>query len=184
VNKMSDAGRVSARLSFMPDESLNSNHARRLSVTCRHIDKLLADMENALAVAGSKQVFPEYLLDVTPAQRRVIEDYIARIRVQLARVLDGQGVERPEPSIPVSRSLHIALTFINIAAVELQPRYMRGYGEISTTAAAGLNRIAAELVALTTEFDRYVTSEIHAPTQSPEEELSKPERDDTTCSNT
>jgi hypothetical protein len=105
-------------------------------------------------------------LDVTPAQRRVIDDYIARIRVQLALVLDGQGIERPEPSIPVSRSLHIALTFINIAAVELQPRYMRGYGEISTTAAADLNRIASELVGLATEFDRYVTGEIQGPTQS------------------
>jgi hypothetical protein len=42
----------------MPEESLNSNHARRLSVTCRHIDKLLADMENALAVANSKQCLP------------------------------------------------------------------------------------------------------------------------------
>jgi hypothetical protein len=163
---MSEAGRVPARWSFMPEESLNSNHARRLSVTCRHIDKLLADIENALAVADSKQVFPEYLLDVTPAQRRVIDDYIARIRVQLALVLDGQGIERPEPSIPVSRSLHIALTFINIAAVELQPRYMRGYGEISTTAAADLNRIASELVGLATEFDRYVTGEIQGPTQS------------------
>jgi len=170
--------------SFMPEESLNSNHARRLSVTCRHIDKLLADMENALAVANSKQVFPDYLLDVTPAQGRVIEDYIARIRVQLARVLDGLGIERPAPSIPVSRSLHIALTFINIAAVELQPRYMRGYGDISTTAAADLNRIAADLVALTAEFDHYVTSEIHELTQSPEEELAKLQKDDTTCSNT
>jgi hypothetical protein len=168
----------------MPEEPLNSNHARRLSVTCRHIDKLLADMENALAVADSKQAFPEYLSDVTPAQRRVVEDYIARIRVQLARVLDGQGIERPAPSIPVSRSLHIALTFINIAAEELQPRYMRGYGEISTAAAADLNRIAAELTSLTTEFDRYVTSEIHGPAQSEKEEPVKPESDDTTCSNT
>jgi hypothetical protein len=168
----------------MPEESLNSNHARRLSVTCRHIDKLLADMEGALAVASSRQVFPDYLLDVTPAQRPVIEDYIARIRLQLARVLDGQGIERPQPSIPVSRSLHIALTFINIAAVELQPKYMRGYGNISTTAAADLNRIAADLVALTAEFDHYVTREFHGPTQSPQEELGKAERDDTTCSNT
>jgi hypothetical protein len=61
---------------------------------------------------------------------------------------------------------------------------MRGYGDVSTAAAADLNRIAAELVSLTTEFDRYVTSEIHGPMQSPEEELGKPERDNTTCSNT
>jgi hypothetical protein len=57
----------------MSEESLNSNHARRLSITCRHIDKLLADMEGALYVAESKQAFPEHLLDVTPAQRRRVE---------------------------------------------------------------------------------------------------------------
>jgi hypothetical protein len=168
----------------MPEESLNSNQARRLSVTCRHIDKLLADMENALAVATSRQAFPEYLSDVAPSQRQVIEDYIARMRVQLARVLDGLGIERPEPFIPVSRCLHTALTFIRIAAEELQPRYMRGYGEVSPAAATDLNRIALELMSLTTEFDDYVTSEIRGRTQSPEEELSKTERGDTNCSST
>jgi GTP-binding protein EngB required for normal cell division len=140
----------------MPEESLNSNHARRLSVTCRHIDKLLADMENALSVASSKQAFPEYLCDVTPAQRRVIEDYIARIRAQLSRVLDGQGIERPEPSIPVSRSLHTALTFIAIAAEELQPKYMRGYGEVAPSTAVELNGIASELLSLVSQLDQYV----------------------------
>jgi hypothetical protein len=64
--------------------------------------KQLADMENALTVASSRNAFPEYVSDIIPAQRRVIEDYIARIRAQLARVLDGQGIERPEPSIPVA----------------------------------------------------------------------------------
>jgi len=140
----------------MPEESLNSNHVRRLSVTCRHIDKQLADMENALSVASSKNAFPEYLSDITPAQRRVIEDYIARIRAQLARVLDGQGIERPEPSIPVSRSLHTALTFIAIAAEELQPKYMRGYGEVPPAAAVELNGIAGELLGLVSQLDQYV----------------------------
>jgi GTP-binding protein EngB required for normal cell division len=140
----------------MPEESLNSNHARRLSVTCRHIDKLLADMENALSVASSKQAFPEYLSDVTPAQRRVIEDYVARIRAQLSRVLDGQGIEPPEPSIPVSRSLHTALTFIAIAAEELQPKYMRGYGEVPPATAVELNGIAGELLGLVSQLDQYV----------------------------
>ncbi len=155
----------------MPEESLNSNHARRLSVTCRHIDKLMADMENALDVADSKQAFPEYQSDVTAAQRQVIEHYIARVRAQLVRILDGQGVERPEPSIPVSRALHIALTFMKIAAEELQPSYMRGYGEVSSALAGDLNRIASDLVSLTTEFDHYVTSEIHTHVDSPEESI-------------
>ena len=164
----------------MPGESLNSNHVRRLTVTCRHIDKLLADMENALGVASSKQAFPEYLSDVTPTQFLRIEEYIARIRTQLARILDGQGIERPEPSIPVSRYLHTAMTFIVIAAEELKPRYMRGYGQISPEATTDLNRIASELVSLTTEFDQYVTREIRSRVHSPEEEFSKNERNTTT----
>jgi hypothetical protein len=168
----------------MPEESLSSNHARRLSVMCRHIDKLLADMENALSVSDSKRAFPEYLSDVTPAQRRAIEDYIARMRVQLGLVLDGQGIERPEPFIPVSRCLHTALTFIRIAAEELQPRYMRGYGEVSLGAGTELNRIASELMSLATQFDDYVTSETRARAQAAEDELSKTERDDTNCSST
>jgi len=140
----------------MAQESLNSNHARRLSVTCRHIDKLLADMESAVRVADSKRAFPEYVPDVTPLQRQRIEDYIARIRSRLARILDGQGIEQPAPGIPVSRSLHTILTFIGIAAEELQPKYMRGYGEIPPAAAVELNGIAAELLSLTHELDQYI----------------------------
>ena len=140
----------------MAQESLNLNHARRLSVTCRHIDKLLADMESAVRVADSKRAFPEYVPDVTPLQRQRIEDYIARIRSRLARILDGQGIEQPAPGIPVSRSLHTILTFIGIAAEELQPKYMRGYGEIPPAAAVELNGIAAELLSLTHELDQYI----------------------------
>jgi hypothetical protein len=167
----------------MPEESLNSNHARRLSVTCRHIDKLLAEMESALNVASSKRAFPEYVPDVTPAQWSVIEDYIARFRTQLVRVLDGLGIERPEPLIPVTRSLHTMLTFIQIMVEELKPRYMCAYGEISAAAATELNRIVLELMSLTTQFDHYVTSGTRGRMQSPEEELGK-ERDDTNCSST
>jgi len=136
---------------------LNSNHERRLSVTCRHIDKLLAEMESALNVSASKLAFPQYALDLSPAQRRVIEDYIGRIRAQLVRVLDGQGIERPASDIPVSRSLHATLTFIDIAAEELKPEYMRGYGEVPAAAAVELNGIAGELLGLVRQLDQYLT---------------------------
>ena len=136
--------------------SLNSNHERRLTVTCRHIDKLLAEMEVALNVSTSKLAFPQYVADLSPAQRRVIEDYISRIRAQLVRVLDGQEIERPTADIPVSRSLHSHLAFVDIAAEELKPEYMRGYGEIPPAAAIELNGIAGELQGLVRQLDHYL----------------------------
>jgi len=136
--------------------SLNSNHERRLSVTCRHIDKLLAEMESTLNVSTSKLAFPQYVPDLSPAQRRVIEDYIGRIRSQLVRVLDGQAIERPPADIPVSRSLHSYLTFVDIATEELKPEYMRGYGEVPPAAAVELNGIAGELQGLVRQLDQYL----------------------------
>jgi GTP-binding protein EngB required for normal cell division len=138
-------------------DSLNSNHQRRLTVTCRHIDRLLAEMEGALHVAGTKSAFPQYVPDLTRTQLRVVEDYIDRIRAQLIRVLDGQGIDRPRADVPVSRSLHSHLAFIEIAAEEMKPEYMRGYGEIPPAAAVELNGIAAELQGLVGQLDRYLT---------------------------
>ncbi|MGB8064133.1 MAG: dynamin family protein [Candidatus Sulfotelmatobacter sp.] len=136
--------------------SLNSNHERRLSVTCRHIDKLLAEMQSALNVSTSKLAFPQYAPDLSPAQRRVIEDYIGRIRAQLVRVLDGQSIERPPADIPVSRSLHSYLTFVDIATEELKPEYMRGYGEVPPAAGVELNGIAGDLQGLVRQLDQYL----------------------------
>lgn len=160
----------------MPEDSansLNSNHVRRLSVTCRYIDKLLAEMESALSVSASKLAFPQYALDLSPAQRRVIEDYIGRIRAQLVRVLDGQGVERPPSDIPVSRSLHSHLTFVDIAAEELKPEYMRGYGEVPPQAAVELNGIAGELQGLVRQFDQFL---MHGSRENLQERLEQLEQ--------
>jgi hypothetical protein len=57
----------------MPEGSANSpnsNHERRLSVTCRYIDKLLADMESILSVSSSRLAFPRYIPDLTSAPVR------------------------------------------------------------------------------------------------------------------
>ncbi len=142
----------------MTDRSnaLNSNHERRLSVTCRHIDKLLGEMESALNVSASRLAFPQYALDLGPEQGRIIEDYIGRIRAQLVQVLDRQDIARPPADVPVSRTLLSHLTFVDIAAEELRPRYMRGYGEISPAAAEELDKIATDLQKLIRQFHHYL----------------------------
>jgi hypothetical protein len=136
--------------------SLNEHQARRLCVTCQYVDKLLSEIEEILNVAASKAAFPRYSADVAPAQRRTIEDYISRIRAQLVRVLEGQGIPREEPSIPTSRAIHVALTSIDIAVEELMPQYMRGYGDLSEAAATELNGIVGELRGLILRLDCYL----------------------------
>jgi GTP-binding protein EngB required for normal cell division len=136
---------------------LNPHQQRRLRVTCQYIDKTLADVEGILSSAATKSTFQKYIADLQPAERRVVEDYIGRIRAHLVRVLKGQGIQPEPPSIPVTRAVHASLTFLDIAAEELKPKYMRGYGEVSEAAAAELNGIAGELQGLVQTLDRFVS---------------------------
>lgn len=144
-----------------PDKgSLNEFQARRLRVTCQHIDNQLGEIEEILHATGSKAAFPRFLPDVAPAQHRTIEDYIARLRAQLVRVLDGQAIAREKPSIPVSRAIHAALVSIDIVVEELDPHYMRGYGDVSEPAAIELNGIVGELRGLVSKLNRYLVEGI------------------------
>jgi hypothetical protein len=136
---------------------LNEFQARRLRVTCEYIDKLLGEVEEILYATASKAAFPRFIPDVLPTQRRSIEDYIARVRAQLTRVLDGQRIPREKLSIPASRAIHVAFGTIDIAIEELKPHYMRGYGDLPDAAVVELNGIVGELRGLISKLDRYLT---------------------------
>jgi hypothetical protein len=136
--------------------SLNANQRQRLLVTCRHIDKLLGDIEATLDAAASKSVFPSYVEDITPVQRKSIEGNIARIRTQLLEVLASQSLAPEPPHISAAHSINVNLTFIDIAIAELAPRYMRGYGPVSEEGAADLSGIVAELESAVKELAQYI----------------------------
>jgi GTP-binding protein EngB required for normal cell division len=142
--------------SFQSAAGMNEFQARCLSVTCQYIDKVIGEIESVLNAAGSKAAFPKFIEDVTPAQRRTIEDYVARIRAQLTRVLDGQGIERPEPIIPASRAVFTALLTIDIAVEELRPSYMRGYGEVPPALVTELEGICGELRGLVSRVNQFL----------------------------
>ncbi|MGB7993520.1 dynamin family protein [Methanoregula sp.] len=130
--------------------------ATHLRVTCEHIDSLLVEIEGILYESSSKTAFPEYVMDITPAQQKTIEDYIARIRARLVQVMEGQGINRTKPGTPVSRAVHSRLYTIDIAAEELKPQYMMGFGTIPGTAATELNGIAGELQALVSRLGQFL----------------------------
>jgi len=135
---------------------LNDPQQRRLRVTCQYIDKLLTDIESVLQAATSKSPFPRYVVDITPAQSRVIEDHIHRLRSQLLRTLAWQHMEPSPPEIPAVRAVMTDLAFIDIAIEELKPSYLKGYGAVPEDAVDQLNGVVHELRSLVEGMEHYV----------------------------
>jgi len=136
-------------------DALNEHHLRRLLVSCQYIDRLLSDIENILNTANSNAVFPRYLIDLPPAERRWVTDYIARIRRQLVRLASDHGLVS-EPSIPARRAIHSILSVVQISAEELNPRHLRGYGQVPEKAAAQLKPLVRDLQELVTALDEHI----------------------------
>jgi hypothetical protein len=140
--------------------ALNGAQQRRLNVTCKYIDKMLSEIEQTLHSAASQSPFPRYVLDIAPAQVRVIEDHIGRLRSQLLRALDWQHLKPDPPEIPVTRSVLTDLAFVDIAIEELRPSYMSGCGAVPEDAVGELNGVVHELRTLVGSMERYLRQDL------------------------
>ena len=157
----------------MSDARLNENHQRHLRVTCEYMDKLLAEAEGILRADVSESPFPRYITQISPENRRVIEEYIARMRAQFVRILDALGISRDAVAIQDAHAIYVLLNSIEIAIDDLRPRNMRGFGEVPPEVARELDGIADDLQALAVKFTRFV-QQCDKPEKSPG--MPKPER--------
>ena len=141
---------------------LNEPQQRRLVITCKYIDSLLCDIENALHSAASRSPFPRYAIDVTPEQALEIEGHISRLRAQLLRTLEWQRIKPEPPEIEVTRLITTDLAFVDIAIEELKPKYLRGCGAVPADAVDELDAKINELGAIVKSMENYVRQELHS----------------------
>jgi GTP-binding protein EngB required for normal cell division len=139
-----------------PRETLNSNHKRHLLTGAQYVDSLLSEIEAILTSAQSKSPFPKYRLDVTPAQAKLVQDYLARIRAQMVQVLKSQGISPPEPMMGARHSIRVTLEFADIAFDECSPEAMRGYGEIPPSLVPELNGLVDEMRSVVRKLNNYL----------------------------
>jgi hypothetical protein len=139
---------------------LNEPQQRRLIITCKYIDSLLCDIENALHSAASRSPFPRYVVDVTPEQALEIEGHISRLRAQLLRTLDWQRMKPEPPEVEVTRLIITDLAFCDIAIEELKPKHLRGCGVVPADAVDELNATINELSAIVKSMESYVRQEL------------------------
>ena len=135
---------------------LNSSQALHLVSGAQYADKLLADIESVLLASQSKSPFLKYKNRLSPAQAKVVEDYLARIRSQMVRVLEGLGVPLPEPRFESVHAIRVTLAFVRIAFQECTPDRMRGYGPIPEPKVRELNGLVDEMVSAVDKLDSYL----------------------------
>ncbi len=135
---------------------LNSSQRLHLLTSCQYADKLLAEIEATLVASQSKSPFPKFKLDISRAQAKVVQDYIARMRAQLVRILDAQGVPIPAPHIGSVHSIRVTLGFADIAFDECRPKRMAGYGELADSAAIEIAGLVDEMQGIISRLDSYL----------------------------
>jgi GTP-binding protein EngB required for normal cell division len=140
--------------------SLNSSQKLHLLTSCQYADRLLAEAESVLAASSSKSPFNKYKADLSPVQIQVAQDYIARIRAHMLRVLEGQGVSLPAPRFGARHTIRVNLQFTEIAFEECRPEAMRGYGEVSESLVTELNGLVSELCGLARKLSSYLAQDL------------------------
>ncbi len=150
------------------DGGLNGPQKQHLLSSCQYADKLLSEIEGILHSSQSKSVFPKYSGSLAPAQIRVVEDYIARIRSQILTALKSQNIPIPEPQFRTAHSVKVTLIFAGIAFEECTADKMRGYGEVPPDIVPELNGLVAEIKAMLEQLNGFLSQGVD---QDPAERL-------------
>ena len=135
---------------------LNPSQRRHLLTSCQYADKLLSEIEAVLAASQSKSPFPKFKPDISPAQAKVVQDYIARMRAQVVRILESQETPIPAPMFGSVHSIRVTLNFVEIAFDEVRPQRMAGYGALDPDIATELSGLVDEMQGIASRLDCYL----------------------------
>jgi GTP-binding protein EngB required for normal cell division len=135
---------------------LNPFQRRHLLTSCQYADKLLSEIESVLVASQSKSPFPKFKADISPPQAKVVQDYIARMRAQIVRILESQGIPIPAPMFGSVHSIRVTLGFVDIAFDEVRPKRMAGYGEVLPEVATELSGLVDEMHGIASRLESYL----------------------------
>src|SRR5712691_6971529 len=127
-----DVGRkpVSGSMANVDQTGLNDSHKRRIAAVLTSVEELLEQIEAAAAAGESKSPFSSTHQDLTPTQQQVVRDYVARLRSVLTSTVPLLGSHGGRRSTAASWAIQTNLRFVAIAAEELGPSFLRGYGAV------------------------------------------------------
>ncbi len=123
---------------------IGENHKRRILVTFQRVDELLSQSLHILVRAQSN-ARSRHVQDISASKLPRIENHMELIRRQMSSFLERFHISLPERSAPASWIIKTNLTSIDMALEDLNPRKLRGYGDMDSTAAGELTHTLQEI---------------------------------------
>ena len=133
-----------------------SNHQRYLFSRFHYIDETLGDAVQALEPGDDGRLFKPLVPDATPAQRKILADYLTQLRFALRNFIETHELQEIPRSVSGLWSVRNAVIFAQNAVAELRPEYMRGYGALDAESVTASERLVAELATLLKRIGEYL----------------------------
>jgi len=140
--------------------TLNPLHKRAVVFGFLDLHRRMAEMEAYLAQSDSSSPFSQHVNDLSPTERKVVQDYFARMRGTMLARLREHGVPLETQPTSLRWVLQTGLTFLHIAVAELGPGALRGYGTLDEAARRELVQIQQELDRLVDRVGAYLTERV------------------------
>jgi GTP-binding protein EngB required for normal cell division len=147
----------SARPEAKSGAQLNEAQRRRVRTTLARVDELLEQVQRSLAASPEGGApFSREIADSTPLQSKVIADFTARARALMLEALQRLGVDLPAREVSALWAARVALRSAQVAASELDPRDLRGYGTLGDEAARELSGTIGPLLGLLEQMESFL----------------------------
>jgi hypothetical protein len=105
----------------------------------------MAEMEALLARADDSSPFSQTVPDLSPAEAETVRGHFARVRDVMLAFLRAQGIPVEVHRTGLRRALLGGLQFLSVAAAELAPKRLAGYGPVSPDGAAQVAEVLRDL---------------------------------------
>jgi len=138
---------------------MNEFHRRHILSSLQHIDAQFAEVEGVLAGIGDESPLSPYTLDLQPMQRRVVEDFLRRIRREMASAARRLGIVPESRRTAASWAIRTRLLGVSVAIAEMAPHHLRGYGDLTAEDKTEISRQCAELDRLVGKLEAYLRRE-------------------------
>lgn len=124
---------------------LNHNHKIGMRSIFQSLDASLTRALDVLNLTQEQSPFSDIVPDATPVQRKVVAEYVSRIRTIMRNALETQGVALTREKHGSVWSAQLAVLSAAITLEELHPKRLRGYGSLDPDDAEWLARVSAQL---------------------------------------